>query len=67
MDHNISHREHFRPWKFRMSCPYLLWDMSCRFTDDLKVPQHRINGFLVLLKIVETIPFGISPNFGDAL
>ena len=50
-----------------MSCPYLCRDMPRRFTDDLKVPKHRINGFIVLLKIVETIPFGLSPNFGDAL
>jgi hypothetical protein len=67
MDHNISHRKHFRLWKFRVACPDLRWNMPRRFTNDLEIAQHRINGFFVLLKIFECLPFGVSPNFGDAL
>ena len=67
MDHDISHGKHFRPGKLGVACPDLCRYMPRSFSDDLEIAQNRVNGFFIPLKVIKAIPFGETPNFGNAL
>ena len=67
MDHNISHRKHFRPRKLRVSFSNFFGYMPRRFSNNLEIAQNGINGFLVTLEITEAIALRESPNFEDTL
>lgn len=40
----------------------LLWKPVCRFPNDFKIPDYRINGLIVIHKILKRKSGSITPN-----
>jgi hypothetical protein len=65
MDDNISDGKHLCPWKVWIPCLNLRGYLTRGFADDFKISQYRIYCFLIILKVIEGISFGVSANLGD--